>query len=778
MKALAALLLSCTSAFAQFGALTAVPTHPTPGIQLSWVSAPGGVLNVNRWTDGGTPTLIATTTGTSYLDSTAVANTIYYYSVSQGGASTNTFPAVVSDLTLPFNCPSMVPIDPTKLGVDRTETFQSANGTIVSFTILAPNPAVAGANIVNVPPCNGAGGCSDYTNVNAAAAAIAAGGTVQLSAGDYHFNNPSWVSGDNNIAFVGTDIILAGAPVASGAAPLTHLYFNQTPTTVGLISGLATTGNRILIRNLTIDWDFPNALPGVINNFDGSHQHFNVMNGAYYVPDPTNPPPVYVLSAYNLSSSSYNQKAGARIGGVTATFNTNFAMDGLYYYSIPGAANLPDGTEAIMFVKTRLSINVGTDALNVSLENVRVYGGGGPGVIQGAHANGLRMSNFQVEKKPNSLLAPGEQPRYVSVFGDNDSNGSLGAVLIENSQFGLIDDDTYYMRGSVFRLQTLTSTSSFVMNASLLINHAQGPLDFLKFMDPATYKQIGSTTPLATWTRVGDTWTFSFAAVPELAPYIGLSAVNLPWVGEPLWSAPDVVVRNSCSHDNHGRLVFLNYNGLVENNVLANSFYGPLEGFNLIAAPVGFSTTFGDGPGPSNHIWRNNKIIGTNYGNTDLKTIWAPTVISNGYAQTGQGAAAIVLDAVSATGFYPPGFSNTNFQIYGNFISNTPGECIIITSANNVGVVGNTCVDANQVPYTAGFNATFCGVNSQPVQLNGANQPWCLAKVAAQGAIMITNSRNVDATSTPNVFLGTSSGLFVDTSTVSTDNIVGSRFVH
>lgn len=775
--------LLSTPAFAQFGALTVVPTHPSSGLQLSWTSGPGGTVTINRaiYTFDGSvaPTPIATTTGTTYLDTTAVANTIYVYSVSQGVMQTNTFLGVVSELTLPFNCPPMVPVDSSKLGVDRTEAFQSANGSTITFTIRAPDPVIAGAHIINVPPCGGAGGCSDYDNVNGALASVlSSGGTVQLAAGDYHFNNPSWVSGGFNIAVNGGshDIILAGAPVASGADPLTHLYFNQTPATVGLISGLAITGNRILVRNLTVDWDFPNAVPGVVHNFNGSTQHFDIVDGPYYVPDPNNPPVVYILDAYHLANGTYNLSAGSRIGGVTPTFNTNFAMDGLYYYSLPGASNLPDGTEAVLIVKTRVTVLIGTDALNVSLENVRVYGGGGPGIIQGAHANGLRLSNVQIEKKPSSLLAPGEQSRYVSTFGDNDSNGSLGSVLIENSQFGLIEDDTYYMRGSTFRLQTLTSTSSFVMNASLLINHAQGPLDFFKFMDPATYRQIGSTMPLATWVRVGDMWTFSFDAIPELTPYIGLPAANLPWVGEPLWSAPNFIIRNSCSHDSHGRLAFLNYGGLVDNNVLANSFYGPLEGFNLTANPIASSTTFEDGPGPSNHIWRNNKIIGTDYGNTDLKTIWYPTVVSNGYIQTGQGAAAIVLDAVSSTGFYPAGFTNTNFEIYNNFISNTPGACILITSANQVGVVGNTCVDANQIPYTAGFNATYCGVHSQGVQPVGANQPWCLAKIAAQGAIMVTNSRNVDATSTLNLFLGTSGGLFVDTPTVTRDNIVGSRF--
>lgn len=792
MKWIPALLLSATSALAQPAALTVTPTHPTPGLQLNWTGTAGSV-GINRWTDAApSPVQIATTSGLTYTDSTAVANTIYYYSVVQGSTS-NAFPGVVSDLTQSFNCPPMVPVSPSLLGVDRTVSFQSANGSQVTYTISAPNPAVAGANVINVAPCNGAGGCSDYTNINAASSMVTSGGIIQLAAGDYHLTNPSWAGGFNfNIAMTCIDCILAGAPVASGAEPTTRLFFGQGYPAIaaGQVVGLTTSGNRILVRNLTMDWDFATAIPGTINNVDGSHQKFTVSNGAYYVPDPTNPPVIYVLSAYDLVNRVYIQQAGARIGGVsgagpqgTPQFNTNFGVDGLYYYTLNGGANLPDGTTAVMFVKTRIVFNVGTDSLNTSAENIRIYGGGGPGIIQGPHDVGIRLSNVVIDRKPDALLSIGEQPRLVSLFGDNDSNATMGNILIENSQFGFIDDDTYYMRGNVFQLQTLTSDTGFVMNtASVIINHSPGASDFLLFQDPATYKQIG-TMPLATWTHIGSVWTFSFASVPQLDPYFGLSAGNLPVVGEPLWSAPNAFITNVCSHDNHGRIGFLNSNGVLQNSVLANGYFGPVFSVNNNTQP-GVSSTVNDGPGGTNIIWRNNKVIGTNYGDTDLQTIWSPSVVSNGYRQTGWMSAAMGVSALSNTGFYAPGYTNANFQIYGNFISNTNGLAILITSANNVGVVNNIVVDANAVPYTSNFNTTLCsghgccGANSIGWTANGGGQPWCLDKIPAQGAIMITNSRNVDATSTPNVFLGTSLGLFTDTPTVTKDNIVGSRFIH
>ena len=816
-------LLLTAPAFAQFSNLTVTPTHPTAGLQLNW-TGPGGTININRWTDAApTPVTIDTTTGMTYTDTTPAANTIYYYSVSQGAASSNTFMGVVSDITQAFNCPPMVAIDPSLLGVDRTESFTAADGTTVSFTIHAPIPANV-TTIYSVPPCAGAGGCSDLDNINNAinSAIAGGGGTVQLSAGDYHLDcritcatfPAGWSSAtfNYNISLgAGADVILAGANVSSGAEPTTHLFFNQTTSLAGSVDGIVTGGSRKLVRNITFDWDFPTAIPGTLETLTPTDcgarlglpncQLFHVTDGSYYVPDPTNPPPVYIMDAYNFTGRTYDLRAGGRGAANPCTppatpcpFNPNFASDGLYYFEISPQLNLilfPDTTTAIMIVKTGVMMLPGTDAFDQSFENTRIYGGGGPGLIQGPHSQGLRLSNFVIERKPDALLQPGEQPRYTSTFGDSDSNGSQGNVLIENSQFGLVEDDTWYSRGAVFQLQKLTSTNSFTIDAGLVINHAPpGSNDFFKFMDPYSYKQIGSTTPLVTWTKApcqvprqctsGTLWHFTFPDIPELATYIGLPSSLLPWFGEPLWSAPNLVIRNTCSHDTHGRMLALSWNGLVENNVLANGYFGPIVASNNVALP-GLPTSFGDGPGAQNIIYRNNKVIGANYGQTDLKTIWSPVVKSNGFPQTGWGQSAISAGAgVGADGFYPLAVAAKNFAIQGNFISNTPGLCILVTSTTNVKVTGNICVDANAVPFADGFDSTFCGGNSKGWQASGANQPWCLAKTAAQGTIMLVNVANADSTSTPNVFLGTSLGsIFTfDSSTVMRTDIINGPLFH
>jgi hypothetical protein len=842
------LLLLIAPASAQISALTVVPTHPTPGLQLNWTGS-GGVT-VRRWTDANpTPIVIGTSPGGSYTDTAVSANTVYYYNVAQGSSFSNTFPGIVSDITLPFNCPPMVPVAPSLLGVNRTVLFQSANGSEVSFTINAP---VAKPTVVNVSP---AGVGSDWANINNAITTVqsSGGGTVQLAAGDYHLSNPAWMSGqfNTNIFFNGsTDIVFAGAGSGVGG---THLYFNIGSGGVipaGMVFG---SSNRILVENLSIDWDFPNAIPGVVNNvvdatfsgaisgtvltatsvsgtilvggtlFDSSGgtqitgftritsqvtgptggagtynltapmsvstpetmtsvstQRFNVQNGSYYIPTPTSPPTAVHLDGYHLTNKAYNLLAGARIAINPGAFNPNFPMDGLYYWVLSGGTNLPDGTEGVFFVKTGHAIDVGVAADNTSFENVSVYGGGSTGIILSKDGGNMRLSNFTITRKPDALLAPGELPRYVSLIGDSESNQSYGNILIENSEMGYVDDDSFYNRGYSGPTASVADASHFT--ATVPFQFSPNPSgDAFSLIDPNTYALIGSSPGTLTQVNIGGgnwTWTVTLLnPISGLASYVGASSSNLPVMGIPSQSGTNFVVKNSCFHDTHGRVFPKTANGLITGNTFGNSYLGPIELSLDVTAP-GIDLT--DGPGPSNIIISNNKIVSSGSGVTDLSTIWAPLTVSAGYQQTGWAQGAINIYGIAGTGFSPTGYPYNALQIYGNFISSAVGLCISVIGANNVGVVGNDLVDCNSVPFTSGFNATYCGTNSQGSQPAGANQPWCFAKVAAQGALMISHSKNVDATSTANTCLGTTASpcIFTDTPTVTKDNIVGSRLIH
>lgn len=775
MKALVTIIwlfaLACTCTAQPFGALTAVSTQSTPGIALNWVSGPSGTVIINRAPLGFTPVPIAMTSGTTYTDMTGAANTFYSYSVSQASTQSNLATAVISDMTVPFVCPFVPPVDPLLLGVDRTESFQAPDGTQVSFTIEAPRITPASMTIVQ-NPCNGAGGCDDITNYFANLATIKAagkGGILHLNTGTYVSVNPA---PSGNISIVSNpDVIIEGDPLVNGVTTTNWVFSNVNATT--LANGLAIIGNRNLVRNIGFDWNIPNAIPGVVTTVGGV-QRLTVNNPAFYVPDPTHPPTVFSMTGYNTTNGTFIQQSGAR-AGIGGTFNTNFAMDGLYYYALPAGTWFPENTQAIGWVKTGVVIQI-ANATNISFEHVRIYGGGGVGisaVSTGSVTGDIRLTDVKMVKKPASLLSPGEPARFVSVFGDNDLNNTTGGVLIENSEFSFMNDDLFAIAGGFGQqLTSIVSSTEFTyQSASQPFLHPQSSLDVFRFYDPVTLAYLG-TSAAASWTQTFNAglWTLDVTLatpIPALTPFVGATGTGVPFASNQGWGNPAVVLRNNCGHDAIGRFTASSSTySLVTGNTLGNLYFGPIVWF--------WAPTFLQQVGGSGLILSNNNIVGVGYGIAD--TDWLGN--STKGMMTGVPSAAIDLEVIDPLGFDASAFVTgtgkilTGFEIYGNFISNTNGLAVFVGGANNVGLVDNKIVDANQVAFQAGYNAAFCGTMSLGLSSLGTN-PVCLAKVAAQGSIMVTSSKNVDTSSTPNTFSGTSAGLFIDTPTVRNDNIIG-----
>jgi hypothetical protein len=753
----------------------AVPSIPpaTQQITLSWPSTYGESVSVDRWLDNGTPTSIGMSSTGSFVDTTVPAvNTVYSYRISRtvrGTSVSPTSPMAVSDMTKPFVCPFIPDVASNLLGVDRTESFNSPNGSTVSFTIRAP--IAANQTTVNVPQCTTCtpGVSDDRANIMAQ---VASGKKIQLSAGDYIIDpgSDSLRVGINGLSL--TDFSLVGAGRSNGI-PLTRLHFKNG--TGALPKGIQLSGNRILMKDFSIDWDVlcpaagpcngGNAIPGIISTINPTTQRFTVQNPSYYVPNPANPPDLRAVNNYLLSNRAWDLRYGGRVG-LDATFNSNFAVDGLYYYTLAGSQGYyADGGGALGYVRTSVGFQLGAGGSDYSVEGVSIYGGGGPGFILGSDGIGFRFSNFQITRKPDSLLIAGEQPRYAAIFGDSDANSTQGSILIENSEFGWVGDDWFYNRGAAIALTTLTSTSSFTLtfgaNPGSGLNGHGLANDVIQFIDPNTVSVIGGVSAPTTWdpqVNNGDgTWskTAHFAPIPALAPYIGLPANQLPIVYELPYSGPNMIVRNSCFHDGPSRLLIKSQNFLVDSNTFGNGYYSMIE---LSSDPEMLK----EGPNPTNGIIRNNKSFGS--GGADLNQInggsggyWlSQGVFSGPFSTYGIGGYN------QNKGFIPGAVNNVvsapyqNIWITDNLLSNIQGLGLGMHGGGNVVLARNTIVNANLQPFTPNFNTTYCGALSQGYQSAGSNQPWCLPKVAAQGSLMVSWSKDVLLSN--NRFLGTSIG--------------------
>lgn len=764
----ASLLALHAAASAQVSGFTAVPAHPGPGINLAWTAGTTDPVTIHRWVDGqGNYSPITTATGGSYTDTTAAVNTLYYYAVQQGASRSPAAQAVVADATQPFVCPYVQPVDSSLIGQDRTASFVSANGTLTTVTVHAPVTTLT----VTVPPCNGAGGCDDQTNINAA---ILPGKKVLLQAGDYFINPPN--SGNPfNINFnVASDQILQGAGKVMKAGDVgTVLHFNLPPN-LGTAYGFSFPGGaRNMVRDLTVMWKPINALPGVVTT-SGGNQRFTVNNPTYYIPNPASPPiNVFSSNGYNTTNFAFDMRTGSRTG-VLGTFNTNFAMDGLYYYLFIGI-HYPNNTPAIMWVnQTRETFHI-ADAADTTIANVAAFGGSGPVItdveIGTNSAGSLWVVNSNITRKPDSLLSSGEQPSYVAAFGDNDINSTTGSALIETSEFAYIGDDAFAFAGGFTKLTSsvISTTNVQFTQASPLINHTQNANDVFEFNDATTLTPLGAPQ-LGTWSQscaggscpASGTWTMdvTFASpISALTPYIGGS----PIVGRmPLYANPNVIFRDNCVHDMIGSLKFTGAtNFQAINNTFGNMYFPAIIG-SWWPSGTGSTPTGGYGNG----IISGNRIVSANQGEQD--TDWLGN--STRGLLTGVPTAAIEMNSIANTGFAPvpgtgsgfTGYPISSMVVSYNFISNVPGLAIFASSVDRLGIGGNTIVDANTVAFTPGYNASFCGASS--VGLPIVVTPVCPNFVAAQQSIMATHSTNVDTTSKPNIFLGTTiPGVFLDT---------------
>lgn len=780
MRTLLILIALTCPALAQFSNFTAVPTHPTPGIVLNW-TGPAGSVGVNRWTDlNPAPVQIGTSSTGTFTDTTPVANTIYYYNVSQGAPTSKTFTAVVSDITQPFVCPFIQPVSQSLIGVDRTVTYQTPRGSN-SFTVHAP----VTTSTVSISPCNGGGGCDDRTNINAA---IANGVKINLSVGTYVLNIPNAGTPFGLNYNLHNDVTISG--VRSGVQPPTAatdtiIQINLPPSGDSPYWIAIPGGSRNMLQKVVLVGNYVNAIPGTVTT-SGGNQIFTITNNpTWYVPNGASPPKMYSSTGYTLANGAYKIATGGR-PGVPGTFNTNWAVDNLYFYTVTGIV-FPNPQGAIAWVNQsntaptipREAIHLADDK-DFTLADVDIYGAAGGGIqrvdISATDSGGLWIVNSKIGKKPSTLLQPGEPAAVVGLFGDNDVNGTTGRILIESNDFGFIDDDIFALQGGfAHQAASIVSTSEATFTA--VINHAINANDVFNFYDPQTLSFIGSATA-ASWTQIAGTIDVTFATpIPGLAKYIGLSAPATPFGTEPLYGNPNFLIRNNCFHDTYGHLAVLaGSHGSIESNVYGN---GAPQSMVLSWFPKGQPTV-----GYQDVRFDSNKVIGPAYSQLDTNWLGNSTFgLETGAPSFGIGLNSVAWPVSPSTTSLVPiqgvgsafgGYGNSGIEITNNFLSNIPGLCVLVSGANNVGVGGNICVDGNAVPFTAGYQAANCGPDSVGIPI--VTTPICQQYVAAQQAFMVTHSTNVDTTSQPNTCLGTTTScVFLDTT--ANPGIVGSRFI-
>ncbi len=741
--------------------LAAVPVQD--GIELSWpdLGSQSSQRAIWRW-EGNEPAVEVGRTqgGTRFVDRSARANRIYNYRVDGVGETTR---SVLSRLNEPFNCPVSPPVP---LGVDRTETFRTPSGRQVSFTIRAPEKRLT---VETVSRCAGREGCSDRENILAAIAKVVAtgGGVVQLDKGVYEISPPESPAIYAQLSIANAaDLVLAGAAPQDGS-PTTVLIFDASLNGEhgpGKLHALSINGSqRVLIRDVAIDWSRPTAIPGHVFDAAGEEQRFVVDDASYYIPDPAKPPVIVMVNGYDHARRTYTYAPGARVGFTPGSvrFNPDFAADGGYHYTYKGRA-LPNGSAVVGIVRTGVDVTVASNAHDISFEGVHLWSGGSGGFIFGPNGRGFRITNSRIDRKPDVLLAPGERPRLISLRGDSDARNTGGDILIENSEFAFTEDDGFNIVGVMLQGKAgteIVSASEITFTAQGWNPFANAPSadDVLVLSDPKTLRPI-TAAPLRIQSRTmqsdaaTQTFTFHFklaTEAPEMLAYKGRALQDLPFFSDPRHASAPYVLRHNCLRDSAGgRLVMQSGPGLIEGNVAAN-IGGP--GIELSANPVNWR----EGPGAVDVIVRDNVVSGGGRWLSDYDAAGKLTGRSTGWLA----GAGISVAAWDATGFLARGAPNAHLRIENNLVVNTLGLGILVSAASDVTVTGNVVVNANAVPFVAGYDARYCGEKSRGFQREGIGQPWCLARSAARGSILVTHIERASVAG--NRTLGSSEGVLV-----------------
>jgi uncharacterized repeat protein (TIGR01451 family) len=457
---------------------------------------------------------------------------------------------------------------------------------------------------------------------------------------------------------------------------------------------------RVLIRNLSIDYDVCRAAPGVVykERYDGTTK--------ILVPDDSLVEHLLPRFEHPVAVSSFDM---ARLAWPKSSVEAYFPQGvgvrytQIYFYQdvsptqgyvSPDFAPFSADDEVIVrycdFDKHAFSVSDG--ASDIAFEDVTVYSAPGMGFVVWGADRGFRFSRVKIMRKPD----PG---RLISTNADGiHISHTLGDIIIEDSDFSGQGDDSLNIHGSWLTLTQKLNSSTLVLTAgtSGLID-VGAELKFVRSADLSEYARLRVARVIfnnSRYTVKLDGSVPSTAAVGDLVSNVTRSNSRF-------------IVRRNFFHDHRSRgMLIQSPNGLVENNTVKDV---TMTGLHLSTD----NHLYRESLGVENVTVRGNTFQGVGYG--------SPEIYSQGRHM---GAISLVADVPSGISAYPV---HRNVVIEGNTIIDTPGLAILVGSSDGVTMQNNTIIRSNQIS----FAQLRSGVDID---------------ATAHGSIMVTRASNVSVT--------------------------------
>jgi hypothetical protein len=577
---------------------------------------------------------------------------------------------------------------------DRTDVFVAPDGTNVVVTICGPRPKPL---TLNVSPVDG--GSAAWLLAGAAAQAEDGGaGTLLLAPGTYDF--AGWDGGANWTVSGAQDMIIDG----QGSTLLFH----------GMMSGLVISqSQRLLLRNLQIDWGEPLAVSGTL--LPGSA---TCDGGLAFSVDPSFPQdagapfPIYAMSQFDVATPGwplvpFQQAHWSQVPNLRPTY----AGGQTYCVGNPQLlSGLPSGTAAIGIARTN-----GANAIyvirsgNISLENVTVFASPAEAFTFYNSEQGFRMSRCR------DIRNTQDPRRLISSNADGANfRQTLGSVLMEDSEMADQGDDGVSVVGQFFNVEPTSTPTSLALTPA---NSSSGisPGDSLTVVNGSNFATLG-TARVSKVTPVSDAGIVLGGTVSLAAPGIGGLAdggVAGFWDGGVLASvaarsSPNFLIRNVNLHDNDQRGMLLHSaNGLVDGCTLANDL-----GMILMAQ----DNFFLEGPGASNVTVQN-----TLFQNCDFMAPAATAWSCAGGSISSAPPAPLSIMTMTFDPAFPSGLPNQSINLRDNVIDGAPGMGVLVASATGVTVEGNAVINANQSALTSACGRLSVLPSGSMVALDAVN---------------------------------------------------------
>ena len=413
---------------------------------------------------------------------------------------------------------------------------------------------------------------------------------------------------------------------------------------------------RLVLRNLTLDWDAVLATPGTVEKKNGETT-IHIQPG--YVTDGL---PVTSVSTFDREAWAWDMQAyevynPANVEEVSPGVYRSQAFSGF----LPGADVLVrhyvyEGTAAVHVF--------GRDTQDITLEKVTVLQCPSHAFLFSGCGEGIHVDGCVIRR--------GDETRPISATADGlHISAGKGNILIENCDFSYMGDDSINIHGKWYK-------SVSVQGQQIVVKGTPSVYSPLEVGDPITLHAGGNLTRYgeAVVTKLSTLGQFTYITLDREVPEAFVAG---DVVGNRNCTSSGFVIRNNYFHDHRARGMLLQaMNGRVENNTIEN----------VQAAAIQITTDCDywlEGFGCEDIVIRGNRLIGVNKSR------------SPSYRMDRHPAALnVVVDTPTGLGDYP---LHQRIIIEDNEIIDTPGAAMLIASAAEVTVRNNTITDAGYDPY-------------------------------------------------------------------------------